>query len=129
MPKLLIASGDGPKYQEILAREAPELEVKMRREADGIGAPAVDGKKRLPLGGSGQPAELRRRQPGDLGARAADEDRPVPGRRKLDPRTPGRLELQLLGLRGAPRREAERRRDEDPCAATQARGSEGSEAP
>lgn len=29
MPKLLIASGDGPKYQEIFAREAPELEVKV----------------------------------------------------------------------------------------------------
>jgi phosphoglycerate dehydrogenase-like enzyme len=29
LPKLLIASGDGPKYQEIFAREAPELEVKL----------------------------------------------------------------------------------------------------
>ena len=29
MPKLLIASDDGPKYQEIFAREAPEIEVKL----------------------------------------------------------------------------------------------------
>ena len=34
MPKLLIASGDGPKYKEIFAREAPELEVKLYRADD-----------------------------------------------------------------------------------------------
>ena len=34
MPKLLIASGDGPKYQEIFAREAPELEVKLYEPDD-----------------------------------------------------------------------------------------------
>ena len=34
MPKLLIASGDGPKYQEIFAREAPELEVKLYKQDD-----------------------------------------------------------------------------------------------
>ena len=34
MPKLLIASGDGPKYQEIFAREAPELEVKLYQPDD-----------------------------------------------------------------------------------------------
>ena len=34
MPKLLIASGDGLKYQEIFAREAPELEVKLYKADD-----------------------------------------------------------------------------------------------
>lgn len=34
MPKLLIASGDGPQYQEIFAREAPELEVKIYQPDD-----------------------------------------------------------------------------------------------
>jgi phosphoglycerate dehydrogenase-like enzyme len=34
VPKLLIASGDGPKYREIFAREAPELEVKLYRPDD-----------------------------------------------------------------------------------------------
>ena len=34
MPKLWIASGDGPKYQEIFAREAPELEVKLYQADD-----------------------------------------------------------------------------------------------
>jgi glyoxylate/hydroxypyruvate reductase A len=34
LPKLLIASGDGPKYKEIFAREAPELEVKVYQADD-----------------------------------------------------------------------------------------------
>jgi glyoxylate/hydroxypyruvate reductase A len=34
VPKLLIASGDGPEYQEIFAREAPELDVKIYEEDD-----------------------------------------------------------------------------------------------
>jgi phosphoglycerate dehydrogenase-like enzyme len=34
LPKLLIASGDGPKYQEVFAREAPELEVKLYKADD-----------------------------------------------------------------------------------------------
>jgi phosphoglycerate dehydrogenase-like enzyme len=34
LPKLLIASGDGPQYQEIFAREAPDLEVKLYQPDD-----------------------------------------------------------------------------------------------
>jgi phosphoglycerate dehydrogenase-like enzyme len=34
LPKLLIASGDGPRYQEIFAREAPDLDVKLYRPDD-----------------------------------------------------------------------------------------------
>jgi glyoxylate/hydroxypyruvate reductase A len=34
LPKLLIVSSDGPKYQEIFAREAPELEVKLFKADD-----------------------------------------------------------------------------------------------
>ncbi len=34
MPKLLIASDDGPTYREIFAREAPELEVKLYEPDD-----------------------------------------------------------------------------------------------
>jgi len=34
LPKLLIVSGDGPIYQEIFAREAPELEVLVQRRND-----------------------------------------------------------------------------------------------
>jgi phosphoglycerate dehydrogenase-like enzyme len=34
LPKLLIASGDGPQYQEIFAREAPDLDVKIYRPDD-----------------------------------------------------------------------------------------------
>ena len=34
LPKLLIASGDGPAYREIFAREAPDLEVKLYEPDD-----------------------------------------------------------------------------------------------
>lgn len=34
MPKLLIASGDGPEYQEIFGREAPDLDVKIYQPDD-----------------------------------------------------------------------------------------------
>lgn len=34
MPKLLIVSGDGPIYREVLAREAPEIEVKLFQQDD-----------------------------------------------------------------------------------------------
>jgi glyoxylate/hydroxypyruvate reductase A len=34
LPKLLIASGDGPMYREIFAREAPDLEVKLYHADD-----------------------------------------------------------------------------------------------
>jgi glyoxylate/hydroxypyruvate reductase A len=39
LPKLLIASGDGPQYREIFAREAPDLEVKLY-QADDPAVPA-----------------------------------------------------------------------------------------